>query len=474
MTSWLFLAPEFILLASLGAVLLLDLVLPQTAGRRLLAGVSLAGAGLALAAALLVPDGSFGGTFALDGLARLIKTLVLAALILVILSAWTWDQTWDRPMGEFWFLLLSAALGMMVLASGQELITLYVGLELATLPMALLTAYCPADRRSSEGGLKFLILAAVGSGVLLFGLSLLYAVAGATRLADLAQALMGLNHEPVVVIGLLCVLVGLGFKVALVPFHLWVPDAYEGAPTPVTAFLSVASKTAGFVLALRLLAGAFAPLSREWSGVLAVLAAATMTLGNFAAIPQNNLKRLLAYSSVAQAGYLIMGMVAGDALGLSALLYYLAAYLPANLAAFAVVIAIEQATGSTDLPAYHGLALRSPRLSLMLLLALLSLAGIPPLAGFTAKFYLFTAVFGQGYVWLVVLAVLNSALSLYYYLRVIRAAYIQPPESVPASPVAVSWPLALALAATLVGILLLGVWPGPLAESARQAVQHLL
>jgi NADH-quinone oxidoreductase subunit N len=473
-TSWLPLLPECLLLASLGAVLILDLLLPRTAGRRVLAGVTLAGAGFALLGVLLIPDGSFGGVFAVDGLARLIKVLVLASLGLVTLSAWNWDQTWERPMGEFWFLLQSAALGMMVLASGQELITLYIGLELATVPMALLTAYCPADRKSSEGGLKFLILASVGSGVLLFGLSLLYAVAGATRLADLAQALAGVSHEPLVVIGLLCVLVGLGFKVALVPFHLWVPDAYEGAPTPVTAFLSVASKTAGFVLALRLLAGAFAPLSREWSSVLAVLAAATMTLGNFAAIPQTNLKRLLAYSSIAQAGYLIMGLVAGDSLGLSALLYYLAAYLPTNLAAFAVVIAIEQTSGSTDLPAYNGLALRSPRLGLVLLLALLSLAGIPPLAGFTAKFYLFTAVFGQGHVWLVVLAVLNSALSLYYYLRVIRAVYIQPPDIVPASPVAIPWPLALVLAVTLVGILLLGVWPSPLAELARQAVQHLL
>lgn len=474
MTSWLPLLPEGILLASLGAVLVLDLLLPRAAGRRSLAGLTLAGAGFALLAALLIPDGSFGGVFALDGVARIVKVLVLVALGLVVLCAWTWDRTWERPMGEFWFLLQAAALGMMVLASGQELITLYIGLELATVPMALLVAYSPADRKSSEGGLKFLILAAVGSGILLFGLSLLYAAAGATRLADLSQALTGFGREPVVAIGLLCVLVGLGFKVALVPFHLWVPDAYEGAPTPVTAFLSVASKTAGFVLALRLLAGAFAPLSPTWSSVLAVLAAATMTLGNFAAIPQTNVKRLLAYSSIAQAGYLIMGLVAGDAIGLSALLYYLAAYLPTNLAAFAVVMAVEQAEGSTDLAAYHGLALRSPRLSLVLLLALLSLAGIPPLAGFTAKFYLFTAVFGQGYLWLVVLAVLNSALSLYYYLRVIRAVYIQPPETAPASPLAVPWPLALVLAATLIGILALGVWPGPLAESARQAVQQLL
>ncbi|MEW6517077.1 MAG: NADH-quinone oxidoreductase subunit N [candidate division FCPU426 bacterium] len=474
MTAWLPLLPEFIIVACLGAVLLADLLLPRDRSRRVLAGVALAGTLLALVAVAALPDGSFGGVYAADGVARLVKILVLAALGLVVLSAWTWDQTWKRPMGEFWFLLLSAGLGMMVLASGQELITLYIGLELATVPMVLLTAYCPADRKSAEGGLKFLILAAVGSGVLLFGLSLLYAAAGATRLADLAQALVGRSLEPMVVIGLLCVLVGLGFKVALVPFHLWVPDAYEGAPTPVTAFLSVASKTAGFVLALRLLAGAFAALSREWGMVLAVLAAATMTLGNFAAIPQTNLKRLLAYSSVAQAGYLIMGLVAGDTLGLSALLYYLAAYLPTNLAAFAVVIAIEQASGSTDLAAYAGLAQRSPRLGLVLMLALLSLAGIPPLAGFTAKFYLFTAVFGQGYVWLVVLAVLNSALSLYYYLRVIRAVYIQPPERLPATGVAVAWPLALVLTATLIGILLLGVFPGLVVESARQAVQHLL
>jgi NADH-quinone oxidoreductase subunit N len=342
-------------------------------------------------------------------------------------------------------------------------------LETATFPLVLLAAYRPADPRSAEGGIKYLIIAALGSAIFLFGLSLIYAVTGVTRITLLANAIAN-GFGPLLILGVLCLLAGIGFKLALVPFHMWAPDTYEGAPTPVTAFLSVASKTAGFALALRILASALPAVRAEWGMVLAALSAASMLLGNLAAIPQTNLKRLLAYSSIAQAGYAVMGLVAFQTIGLSALLFYLAAYLFTNLGAFAVVIAVERATGSTDLAAYAGLAQRSPRLALILMLSLLSLAGIPPLAGFTAKFYLFAAVYGQGYVWLVFLGVINSAISLYYYLRVIRAAYILPPApqaaGLPPLPAALSAALAIALA----GILLLGVYPSPWVSMARAAV----
>jgi NADH-quinone oxidoreductase subunit N len=473
MSNWLLLLPEFILAFTIVLVLVADLT--TTARKHMWLGLlSLIGILLTLICVWVVPSGAFGEAFLNDGLARFIKSIVLLALALVVLFSWDFDRIWGRPQGEYLVLLLSSALGMLFLASGTEMILLYVGLELTTFPVVLLTAYCPADKKSAEGGLKFLVLAALGSAIFLFGFSLIYAVAGTTQLSALVPALVQTGSTPLVIMGLLCMLAGLGFKMALVPFHMWVPDAYEGAPTPITAFLSVASKTAGFVLAMRILATGFPTQLPQWSMVFAVLAAASMCLGNFAAIPQTNMKRLLAYSSIAQAGYIIMGLVAFKTLGLSAILYYLAAYVVTNLAAFGVVIAIERSSSSVELSAYYGLAQRSPRLALVMLLALLSLAGIPPLAGFTAKFYLFAAVYSEGYVWLVILAVLNSALSLYYYLRVIRAIYIQKPtpDAAPIGTVPVA--LTIVLVITTLGILSLGVYPSPIVDLAREAVVPLL
>ncbi len=469
MTGWLHLLPEWILAGSAGAVLAADLA--GARARRALPALALAGvAATLLALWWLTPVGNFGGVFSADALGRYFKTLVLLALGWVILSAWDFSRDWRRPQGEYLLLLLAAALGMMFLASAQELVLLYVGLELTTFPLVLLVAYQPAQAKSSEGGLKYLILAALGSAILLFGFSLVYVLTGVTRLAEVTARLAVLDSNPVLLFGLLCALAGIGFKVAMVPFHTWAPDAYEGAPTPVTAFLSVAGKTAGFALAFRLLPGFFPAQQVQWSQVLAILAAVTMTLGNFAAIPQTNLKRLLAYSSIAQAGFILMGLAAYSPRGLSALLFYLGAYLFTNLGAFGVVIAVEKATGATEIAAYQGLAQRSPRLALGLLLALLSLAGIPPLAGFAAKFYLFTAAYGQGLQWLVVLAVLNSALSLYYYLRVVRVMYILPPET-GSTPIRLrDRPLTAALLLCLAGILVLGFYPGPFVELARAAL----
>lgn len=473
MTGWWRLLPEGLIALSAGVVLVADLVLPRTQ-RRWLVPLALAGTAATLTAVWgLAPAGTFGGAFSHDPLAVFLKTLVLAALGAVVLMSWEPARDQDPAQGETLVLLLAASLGMMVLASGTELVLLYIGLELATFPLVLLTASRPHEARSAEGGLKYLVLATLGSAILLFGFSLLYAATGETRAPELAAALAAAPGQPLALLGLLCVLAGIGFKTALVPFHLWAPDAYEAAPTPVTAFLSVAGKTAGFALALRLLIGALPALRADWGQVLAALSAVTMLLGNLAAFPQTNLKRLLAYSSIAQAGYLVMGLVAYHAQGLSALLYYLSAYLVTNLAAFGTVIALERAAGTAEIAAYAGLAQRSPRLALTLLLALLSLAGIPPLAGFTAKFTLFAAAYGQGYGWLVLLAVLNSALSLYYYLRVVRVMYILPPEEGAPARLPVSWPLAAVLLVCLAGVLLLGIYPGPFVDLARAALPAL-
>jgi NADH-quinone oxidoreductase subunit N len=469
MSGWLALLPEFIMTAGLCAVLVADLFLPSER-KSWLSPLALLFTALTLVALWsLKPGLAFGQAFMADGMGIYLKTIILLSLGIVIFSAWDFEKVWARPQGEYLFLMMSAALGMMFISSGTELVLLYVGLELATFPLVLLTAYRPADAKSAEGGLKYLMIAALGSAILLFGFSLIYAVTGVTQAVQLA-AQVAKGGSPLVMAGMVCVVAGIGFKVALTPFHMWAPDAYEGAPTPVTAFLSVASKTAGFALALRLLAGAMPGLRPQWAQAMAILSALAMCLGNFAAIPQTNLKRLMAYSSIAQAGYIVMGLVAFDTIGLSSLLYYLAAYLFTNLGAFAVIMAVERFTGSSELSAYTGLAQRSPRLALGLLLALLSLAGIPPLAGFAAKFYLFAAAYGQGYGWLVIIGVLNSALSLYYYLRVIRVMYILPPEpNAPAIP-KMPWALAVAMLICMAGILVLGAYPGPFVDMARAAL----
>ncbi|MCD4814604.1 NADH-quinone oxidoreductase subunit N [bacterium] len=473
MMNWYHLQPEIIIAITMAVLLVLDLMV-KSGQRKWLSVTALLGTVLALASLWWAPLGGFQQAFVLDGIGRYIKAIILGTAALVILCAWDFDLVWKRPLGEFFVLLLASTLGMLFLASGTELVLLYVGLELATFPLVLLTAYCPQDARSAEGGLKYLILAALGSAVFIFGFSLVYAITGATTLDVLRETVAACFDSPVVLTGLLLMLAGLGFKIGLVPFHMWVPDAYEGAPTPVTMFMSVAGKTAGLILAVRILAGAFSAVQETWGSFLAVLSAATMLLGNFAAIPQKNIKRMLAYSAIAQAGYLIMGLVAFEVMGISSMLYYLAAYLFTNLAVFAVVIAVERHTGSCDISAFNGLAQVSPQLGLIMMLALLSLAGIPPLAGFTAKFYLFAAVYGQGFVWLVVLAVLNSALSLYYYLRVVRAVYITPPAANAAGPWEVPAPLAIVLAVTVIGILLLGIYPGPFVEMARIAAAFVL
>jgi len=298
-------------------------------------------------------------------------------------------------------------------------------------------------------------------------------VTGVTTYAGLGDVIRQQVQHPLLAAGLVFVVAGIGFKIAMVPFHMWAPDAYEGAPTPVTAFLSIAGKTAGFALAIRLFAQAFPALQHHWVMALAILSAITMSLGNFAALVQTNIKRLLAYSSIAQAGYMLMGLVAFSRDGLAALLYYLIAYLVTTIAAFSVVIALERGSGRTDLEAYRGLAARSPRLALLMLLALLSLAGIPPLVGFTAKFYLFTAAFSQGFGWLVLIAVLNSSLSVYYYLKIVRLMYIEPSEDQPAVLLAPHWALSLTMIVALIGVLLIGVIPHPFIATAKQAVLTL-
>ena len=373
--------------------------------------------------------------------------------------------------GAYAALLLGATLGMMVLVSSKDLVTLYVGLETSAISLYGLAAIAKADDLSLEAGIKYLITGALASGILLYGLALIYAGTGATTLdAVRAAAARAANDAAVgeaggagllLTAGTILVLLGVGFKLSMVPMHVWTPDVYQGAPTAVTAFISVVSKSAGFVFAIRLFTFAFADLRQVWEPFVAACAVLTMTVGNLAAIHQRSAKRLLAYSTISQAGYLLLGLLGSAATGTSAIVFYLFVYTLSNTAAFAVIAALSSETGSDDLEDYAGLARREPVLALVFTFALLSLAGIPPLGGFIGKFYLFAAAMEKGYLWLVIAAALNSVISLYYYMLVLRRMYIAEPEG-RTGRLRVALPVKAVLLICGVGMFWLGILPGSL------------
>ncbi len=454
-------------------VLLVDLWLPATR-KYYLGWLTLAGLG----AIFLVSVGrtgvhgqTFGGLLVADELAHYFHGLFLATAILVTLMAQHTLQRIARGQGEFYLLLLSALLGMLVLAAVNDFVLLFVGLELLTFSMYVMTAYLRTDPRSIEAGLKYLILGSISSGFLVYGISYLYGMTGSTRFDVLRHLVAAGPPGPGVLFGFLLVLSGLGFKIASVPFHLWVPDVYEGAPTPVAAYLSVGSKAAGLVVLLRFVLGVFGTASAMWIGVIAALSAMTMCYGNLAAIPQTNIKRLLGYSSIGQVGYLLMGIAAASAPGAAAIAYYLLAYLFTNLCLFLVVVIVGRQAHGDGLEHYAGLARRSPLLGCALFVALLSLAGVPPLAGFFGKFLLLLATVKSGLFWLAVVGGINVVISLYYYLLVIKRVFLHPAAT--NAPVPISLSMRLALYACLAGILVVGLWPQPFLHWATAAVRPL-
>ena len=370
--------------------------------------------------------------------------------------------------GAYAALLLGALLGMMVLVSSRDLLTLYVGLETSAISLYGLAAIAKADDLSLEAGIKYLVTGALSSGILLYGLALIYAGTGATtldaiRAAAAAGAASG-TPQVLLAVGTVLVLLGVGFKLSMVPMHVWTPDVYQGAPTPVAAFISIVSKSAGFVFAIRLFTYAFADLRGTWEPVVMACAVLTMTVGNLAAIAQHSVKRLLAYSTISQAGYLLVGFLGSATTGTSAVVFYLFVYTVTNAAAFAAVVAFSSATGSDALEDYAGLARREPVLALAFTFALLSLAGIPPLGGFIGKFYLFAAAMEKGYLWLVIVAALNSVVSLFYYLLVLRRMYIAEP-SVPGPRLSIALPVKVVLLLASAGIFWLGILPGSLMKA---------
>ncbi len=414
----------------------------------------------------------FLGTYAVDPLAVFFKLFLLATTLVVLLASRDYfrgqPHEADVPM-----LLVLAALAMVLLAASADLVLIALFVQLVSVATYILVGIAKGDRLANEAALKFFLFGAVSVTIMLYGMSLLFGATGSLNLAEIAARLPQADAS-VVLLGLALTLAGYAFKVAMAPFHVWVADTYQGAPTPITAFLSVGPKAAGLAVLLRTLLVAVPVPAANWPLAVAVLAAVTMTVGNVLALRQVNIKRLLAYSSIAQAGFLLMGVAAagrGETLSVPALLFYLAAYLVMNVGAFAVAAAVERGLGSVDLQGYQGLGTRSPWLAFAMALFLLSLAGMPPLAGFVGKTLLFGAAMGAGFTWLAAIAATNSALSLYYYVLPIARMYLQQP------PVARGWPLGPALswaiALTLVGTVLLGVAPEPAVALAVRGASWL-
>ncbi len=415
----------------------------------------------------------YQGILQVDRYSLFFTVFFLALGVLIVLASVDYVKRYLRHPGEYYGIILFSILGMVLMAASTELLTAYISLELLSFSLYILVSLARDDPKSNEAGVKYILLGAFASALLLYGISLVYGVLGTTTFEGIGQSMgSGLDATPSLLIGMVLILAGLGFKVAAVPFHMWTPDIYEGAPLPVTAYLAVGSKAAAFALILRLFATAFLQSVDEWQMVIAAMAAVTMTLGNVVALAQHNIKRLLAYSSIGQVGYLLVGVAALSPDASNAVILHLVGYGIANLAAFVAVIAFYNATAKDEVSDFAGLADRNPFIAMALTVSLFSLAGLPFFAGFISKFYLFIAAAKEDLLWLAGLAIVNSLISLYYYLVVIRQMYIQPAED--ASPVRVSLVTGGLLAALVVGTIAVGVYPSPLVDIIETATAVIL
>lgn len=470
--------PELVLTGTGVLLLLVDLFRRKGAPAGPLYVLAAAGTAAAGAPILVYPSWMAGETFngflRADAFALFLKAVVVLGTLLTLLMIRRYFTAVETSYpAEFLAILMFSAAGAAVVASARELLTLYIGLETLTISSYLLAAYLKRSTGSHEAGLKYLLLGAFSSALLLFGFSYLYGLTGTTYIPDVAERLARSEAGLLGFFAVALVAAGLAFKISAAPFHMWTPDVYEGCPTPLTAYLSVVSKAAGFAAFARIfLEGLSNPaLAHGWTVLFAGLAALSMVWGNLAAIPQEGLKRMLAYSTIGQAGYLLLGLVAVDLLGATALLYYLLLYLFANLGAFLAVVVASAHTGSDRIEDVAGLAARSPLLAATLLVTFLSLAGVPPFAGFLGKWYLFSAAVRQGHVWLVVLGILFSVVSLYYYLQVVKQAYIRPASD--GTPIRTTPLESAALLACAAFTVMLGIWPKHFMAWAETAARSL-
>ena len=469
-------APETIVTVTLLVVLGADLTVlrGKSMAARFNVGALISILGCVSAACMVfhrhIDANPFNGLLVVNPQIDYLKAVLLALTVFTILISTS--ARFTEHVGEYLTLILLGTIGLMFLVSAEDLLMIFVSLEFASLSLYILTAFNKRNERSAEAALKYFLFGGMSAAFMLFGFSLLYGIAGSTNLGEVARAVAAKGLDPLVLVALVTTLIGFGFKVAAVPFHLWAPDAYEGAPTPSAAFIGAGSKVASFFVLAKVLALGFGGLLGSavyhnclpgWTPVVAILAALSMVLGNLTAIVQSSVKRLLAYSAIAHAGYMLLGVLTNTVDSHRALMFYVITYAVTTIGTFGVVFVVEQASGSDALANFKGLSKRAPGLALCLMIFLLSLGGIPPLAGFIGKFFLFTAAvdFGNnlGLLWLVILAIAMSAVSFYYYLRVLKAAYVEDAAAdAPAIPVPLVTMLALALLAALV--VLFGVAPG--------------
>ena len=478
------LAPELVLTGVLVVVLLVDLFVDETQ-KYLIPSI----AGFGVLASLfpviyLALEGDevrsmFSGAYVSDNFALVLKALFLASGYVVLLMANRYIEEGDYYSGEFYFMVLSSLLGMVVMASSRDLISIFVALELLSIPAYLLAGWRKRDLKSNEAALKYYLLGVLSTGVMLYGMSLVFGATGTTILDDIRQELVGAGDlDGVVTLGILFIIVGFAFKVSAVPFHFWAPDTYEGAPTPVTAFLSVASKTAGFVALMELIYVGFRGQADTWGPVFWVLAALSMTVGNLIALRQTNIVRMLAYSSVAQAGYILVPFaVAGDEFraaesAQTASIVYLLMYSAMNLGAFAIVMAVARKTRSGEISSFGGLFQYAPGLTVLMTVFLASLAGIPPAGGWFAKLAVFRSVLDAGTPWAIalgIIAAVNSVIAAFYYFNVAREMWVMPPPDEDRAPIRVPAALGAALGITVVVVLVVGIFPGIFADLGDSA-----
>ena len=471
--------PEIVVVLTLLAVIITDLLLKR--GRQApVAIVSTIGLTIALILiGLLYSEESrplFAGMMALDPFSLFFKAVFCLATIIITLFSITSPEVPEERSGEYYALLLGIVLGGFMMASATNLLMMYLALELVSIPSYVLACFLKNDRRSSEAGLKYSIYGGVSSGAMIYGMSLLYGATGSINIYQISQSISQSQHyDLTLVVSIILIMAGLGYKIASVPFHFWTPDVYEGAPTPVTAYFSIVPKAAGFAMLSRFLYSGVSTSEWmpqiDWPYLLAIISAATMTLGNLVAIWQDNLKRLLAYSSIAHAGYILMGVVMLSPDGLKAVMFYIGVYLFMNLGAFLVVIAVSQRLNTEDIKGYSGLGWRSPFVAVAMTIFLFSLTGLPPTGGFVGKFYLFAAVIKGKYYWLAIVGVLNSVVSLYYYARIVKVMFLE--DALTDEKVVISTLHTVLLTLLVIPTVLLGVYFVPLVKLADKSLELL-
>jgi NADH-quinone oxidoreductase subunit N len=468
--------PEIVVLSVALMILVMDFFFDKNS-KGFLGWLSLAGIVIAAAATYRLMGTSglfFSGTFHLDAFSTFFKFVFYVACGLGILVSINYLKVENIHRGEYYALMLFATCGMMLMASAGDLITLYLGLELMALSIYILAGFMRNDNRSNEAAIKYLLLGAFSSGIMVYGMSLLYGLSGTTNLTGILDFLRGADlTNPVIFMAMTMLIVSFGFKVAAAPFHMWVPDVYEGAPTSVTAFMSAGPKVAGFAVLLRVFLYSLAPLHEHSTAILSGLAVLTMAVGNVMALSQTNIKRMLAYSSIAHAGYALVGLAAGGPEGAASVMLYVLIYALMNMGAFGIVIMLRKAgERGEEIADFAGLGKTNKTAAFMMLIFMFSLTGIPPLAGFMGKFYIFKSAVQAGLVWLAVAGVLFSAISAYFYLRVIMVMYMSEPKET--IQLTTSPSLALALAISVISVVVIGVYPTNLLNYARASIAGLM